>query len=65
MSQLQEIKRQDITSYGDDELILIVENNAFLYEIRYAKVFPDCIESRYIYIVRQWTNLVNYLQDNK
>ena len=65
MSQLQEIKRQDITSYGDDELILIVDNNEFLYQIRYAKCFPDVIEGRYIYNVRQWTNLVNYLQDNK
>ena len=60
MSQLQ-----DITSYGDDELILIVENTEFLYEIRYAECFPDCIESRYIYNGRQWTNLINYLQDNK
>ena len=65
MSQLQEIKRQDITSYGDDELILIVENSACLYEIRYAKGFPDCIEGRYIYNARQWTNLVKHLQDNK
>jgi len=65
MSQLQEIKRQDITSYGDNELILIVENSEFLYQIRYTKYFPDCIEGRYIYNVRQWTNLVNHLQDNK
>ena len=65
MSQLQEIKRQDITSYGDDELILIVDNNEFLYQIRYAKCFPDVIEGRYIYNVRQWTTLVNHLQENK
>ena len=55
----------DITSYSDDELILIVDNNAFLYEIRYTKYFPTCIDGRYKYTPRQWSNLVKHLQDNK
>ena len=57
--------KQDLTSYGDDELILIVDNTEFLYSIRYNENFPDFIDEGYKYTPKQWTNLVKHLQDNK
>ena len=55
----------DITSYSDDELILIVDNNESLYTIRYTENFPTYLDRRYKYTSRQWNNLVKHLQSDK
>ena len=55
----------DITSYSDDELILIVDNDEFLYTIRYEDYFPFYIDNRYKYNPIQYCNLVKHLQNDK
>jgi len=56
---------QDLTSYGDDELILTVDNTAFLYAIRYTEHLLYFVDKEYKYTPKQWTNLVKHLQGNK